>query len=153
METMLLSNPEAFFAAVHADLFGGAIEQTQADGINSILGAWPEGRDPRFVAYAKTFSIPHSPTPRRSRAQTVTLALPLKELPRKAPLSPISSGRPMVRIVPVLLMPGAGHDDQEMRVRSAHLSCGKPRSLRRLELTNFVAFVNDGVKVDLIRGI
>ncbi len=52
METMLLSNAAAFFAAVRVDLFGGAIEQTQVDGINSILGAWPEGTDPRFVAYA-----------------------------------------------------------------------------------------------------
>jgi putative chitinase len=51
METMLLSNPAAFFAAVRVDLFGGAFEQTQVDGINSILKAWPEGTDPRFVAY------------------------------------------------------------------------------------------------------
>ena len=52
METMLLSNPAAFFAAVGVDLFGGVLKQTQVDGINSILGAWPEGTDPRFVAYA-----------------------------------------------------------------------------------------------------
>lgn len=51
METMLLSNPEAFLAAVRVDLFGGAIDQTQVDGINSVLEAWPEGTDPRFVAY------------------------------------------------------------------------------------------------------
>ncbi len=83
METMLLSNPAAFFAAVRVDLFGGAIEQTQVDGINSILGAWPEGTDPRFVAYAKTFSIPRSPMPRRSQAETVTLALPLSNCPAR----------------------------------------------------------------------
>jgi hypothetical protein len=52
METMLLSNPAPFFAAVRVDLFGGAIEQTQVDGIKSILEAWPEGTDARFVAYA-----------------------------------------------------------------------------------------------------
>ena len=51
METLLLSNAAAFFTAVRVDLFGGAIEQTQVDGINSILQAWPEGTDPRFVAY------------------------------------------------------------------------------------------------------
>ena len=51
METPLLSNAASFFAAVRVDLFGGAIEQTQVDGINSILQAWPEGTDPRFVAY------------------------------------------------------------------------------------------------------
>ena len=51
METLLLSNAAAFFAALRVDLFGGAIEQTQVDGINSILQAWPEGTDPRFVAY------------------------------------------------------------------------------------------------------
>ncbi len=51
MVTMLLSNPAAFFGAVCVDLFGGVIEQTQVDGINSILEAWPEGTDPCFVAY------------------------------------------------------------------------------------------------------
>ena len=48
---MLLSNPAAFFAAVGAELFAGALAQTQVDGINAILAAWPDGTDPRWAAY------------------------------------------------------------------------------------------------------
>lgn len=45
-------NPAAFFAHVRTELFAGLMSQTQVDGINAILAAWPEGSDPRFVAYA-----------------------------------------------------------------------------------------------------
>ena len=48
---MLLSNPAASFAAVRAELFAGALAQTQVDGINAILAAWPDGTDPRWAAY------------------------------------------------------------------------------------------------------
>jgi hypothetical protein len=74
MVTMLLSNPAAFFGAVCVDLFGGVIEQTQVDGINSILEAWPEGTDPCFVAYGRregpTAPIPFSGISRLARQRT-----------------------------------------------------------------------------------
>ena len=46
------TNPAAFFEAVRTELFHGSISQSQVDGTTSILDAWADGTDPRWVAYA-----------------------------------------------------------------------------------------------------
>lgn len=46
------ANPAAFFAAVRTELFRGAMTQSQVDGTNSIMAAWPDGTDLRWVAYS-----------------------------------------------------------------------------------------------------
>ena len=46
------ANPTAFFEDVRAELFRGSMSQSQTDGTNSILAAWADGTDPRWVAYA-----------------------------------------------------------------------------------------------------
>lgn len=48
----MLRNPKAFFDAVRDEQFGGVLVEEQVDGINTILDAWPEGTDPRWLAYA-----------------------------------------------------------------------------------------------------
>jgi hypothetical protein len=49
---MLLQNPKTFFEAVRVELFDDVLVQEQVDGISAILDAWPEGTDPRWLAYA-----------------------------------------------------------------------------------------------------
>jgi len=41
-----------FFDMVRTELFGGTLSQTQVDGIQTIVDAWPESTDFRWIAYA-----------------------------------------------------------------------------------------------------
>lgn len=48
-------NRKAFFDYVRQNLFGGVLNQSQVDGLNSILDYWDAGwsqNDPRWLAYA-----------------------------------------------------------------------------------------------------
>ena len=47
-----LTNPSGFFSHVRAELFAGGMSQSQIDGINAIVAAWPAESDLRFVADA-----------------------------------------------------------------------------------------------------
>lgn len=45
------ASPEAFFEKVRDRLFHGYMSQSQVDGANAILAAWPDDIDPRIGAY------------------------------------------------------------------------------------------------------
>ncbi len=48
---MTLADPSAFFAVLRVTLFDGSLTQTQVDGLNAVLTAFPDGVDRRWAAY------------------------------------------------------------------------------------------------------
>ena len=49
---MVIPNASDFFAHVRTELFGGHMTESQVAGINTIIAAWPDGTDYRWLAYA-----------------------------------------------------------------------------------------------------